>query len=211
MSSAPGGRRPAASHYFSARPDVESRPRDVRVDLGDVHLTLRTDRGVFAGAGLDPGTEFLLREAPAPPATGTLADVGCGHGIIAVTLGLRAPSCRVVAVDVNERALELCRVNARTNRAANVEAMTPDRIEPGLVVDAIYSNPPVRIGKAALHALLEEWLGRLAPGGAAYLVVQRHLGSDSLARWLEERGDDVRRLGSRRGYRLLEVRHGAGG
>ena len=71
--------------------------------------------------------------------------------------------------------------------------------------DAIYSNPPIRIGKSALHELLLAWLPRLRPDGHAYLVVQKHLGSDSLARWLADQGWPTTRLGSRAGYRVLDV------
>src|SRR5258708_4644260 len=71
---------------------------------------------------------------------------------------------------------------------------------------AISPTPPVRVGKAPLHALLEQWLPRLKPGGTAYLVVQRNLGSDSLAKWLSEQGYGVTRLKSKKGYRILEVR-----
>jgi 16S rRNA G1207 methylase RsmC len=70
---------------------------------------------------------------------------------------------------------------------------------------AIYSNPPVRVGKAALHDLLLKWLPRLKPGGRAYLVVQRNLGADSLATWLATQGYQVGRLKSKKGYRILEV------
>ena len=70
---------------------------------------------------------------------------------------------------------------------------------------AIWSNPPVRIGKDALHALLGQWLGRLAADGSAYLVVGRNLGADSLHRWLAGQGWPVTRLAARSGYRLLQV------
>jgi hypothetical protein len=63
----------------------------------------------------------------------------------------------------------------------------------------------VRIGKPALHALLEQWLPRLRPGGRAWLVVARNLGADSLARWLAEQGWGCRRHASVQGYRVLEV------
>src|SRR5260370_1211056 len=66
--------------------------------------------------------------------------------------------------------------------------------------------PRVRGGKAPLHALLEQGLPRLKPGGTAYLVVQRNLGSDSLAKWLSEQGYGVTRLKAKKGYRILEVR-----
>ena len=75
-----------------------------------------------------------------------------------------------------------------------------------VVFDLVWSNPPIRIGKQALHELLERWLSRLAPAGEAVLVVQRHLGSDSLQRWLEAQGWPTERVASRQGYRLLRVR-----
>lgn len=189
-------------HYFSAEPAVVSSPRSVRLDLPDLSLTLETDRGVFAADAVDAGTRYLLLAGPPPPETGVIVDLGCGYGPIAVTLARRAPQATVYAVDVNERALALTARNAVAAGAANVVIGPPPD---GVLVDALWSNPPIRIGKVALHALLAEWLDRLAPSRHAHLVVQRHLGADSLARWLAERGHPVRRVGSRVGYRLLDV------
>ncbi len=194
------------SHYFEARPEVPSRPRTVHLRLPDMDLKLQSDRGVFGSKGVDLGTLVLLREGPAPPAEGEILDLGSGYGPIAVALARRAPGARVWAVDVNERAVELARANAASAQAPNVTAATPGQVPPDLRFDAVYSNPPVRVGKAPLHGLLMDWLPRLKPGGAAYLVVQRNLGSDSLAAWLAEQGFAVARLKSKKGYRLLEVR-----
>jgi 16S rRNA (guanine1207-N2)-methyltransferase len=69
----------------------------------------------------------------------------------------------------------------------------------------VWSNPPIRVGKAELHSMLTTWLGRLAVGGTAVLVVQKHLGADSLTRWLNESGWPTRRLQSRASFRLLEA------
>ena len=194
------------SHYFEARPAVPSRPRTVRLHLGDLDLELQTDRGVFGSKGVDAGTLVLLKEAPFPPRAGEILDLGAGYGPIAVALARRSPDARVWAVDVNERAVELARANAAAAGATNVTAAAPDAIPAAVRFDAIYSNPPVRVGKAPLHRLLEAWLPRLKPGAAAYLVVQRNLGSDSLAKWLGEQGYLVSRLKSKKGYRVLEVR-----
>jgi 16S rRNA (guanine1207-N2)-methyltransferase len=185
---------------------VPSRPSTVRLDLPDLSLTLRTDRGVFSGDRIDPGTRYLLTAAPAPPSAGHLADIGCGYGPIALTLATRSPGATVWAVDINERALELTRANAAAAGLTNVRVVTPEAVPDEVGLAALWSNPPVRVGKAALHDLLDRWLGRLHSDGAALLVVQKHLGSDSLHRWLEARGWSVTRLGSRAGYRLLEVR-----
>ena len=197
------------TQYFEAQPAVASRPRTVRLRIGEMDLTLQTDRGVFGSKGVDLGTRVLLREAPPPPQEGDVLDLGCGYGPIAIVLAKLAPGARLWAVDVNERALELSRANAETAGASNVTVGTPDKVPDEIRFEAIYSNPPVRVGKGPLHSLLLEWLPRLKPAGAAYLVVQRNLGSDSLARWLAEQGFAVRRLKSKKGYRVLEVKAGS--
>jgi 16S rRNA (guanine1207-N2)-methyltransferase len=197
-------------HYFDADPTTPSRPATVRLDLPDVSFTLTVDRGVFAADRVDTGTKHLLLGAPPPPPSGTFVDLGCGYGPIACTLAHRAPGATVWAVDVNRRARELCARNARAAGLANVEVYAPEEV-PGGPVDLIWSNPPIRIGKAALHELLLGWLARLSPQGRAVLVVQRNLGADSLARWLGEVGHPVTRLASRAGFRLLEVRPAADG
>ncbi len=194
------------THYFSREPVTPSRPHLVRLRIDDLDLELQSDRGVFGTRAVDLGTQVLLREAPPPPATGELLDLGCGYGPIAIALARRAPGAKVWAVDVNERALELTRANAVAAGVDNLTVSGPEDVPPGVRFDAIYSNPPVRVGKRALHDLLTTWLGRLRPAGAAYLVVQRNLGSDSLAAWLEEQGFAVARLKSKKGYRVLEVR-----
>jgi 16S rRNA (guanine1207-N2)-methyltransferase len=194
-----------AGHYFDAEPDAPSSPHQVRLDLPDRSLTLATDRGVFSGARVDPGTKYLLLEAPTPPADGTFVDLGCGYGPIACTLAARAPGAAVWAVDVNARARALCAANAATLGLGNVRVVAPEEVPDELAVELIWSNPPIRVGKGALHDLLLGWLGRLTPTGRALLVVQKHLGADSLSRWLEAQGWTTARLGSRTGYRLLEV------
>src|ERR1044071_5548119 len=149
------------SHYFEARPAAASRPRTVRLRLGELNLELQADRGVFGSKGIDLGTMVLLKEGPAPPESGDLLDLGCGYGPIALTLARRAPAARVWAVDVNERALDLTSANAETARTPNVTALRPEQVPPEVRFDAIYSNPPVRIGKGPLHELLLRWLPRL--------------------------------------------------
>lgn len=168
-------------------------------------VDVEVESGVFSPDRVDPGTQVLLDAVPDPPASGDLVDVGCGWGPIALTMALRSPGARVWAVDVNPRALELVRVNA-ARTGVRVGAVTPQDVPGDLVVDALWSNPPIRVGKPALHALLREWLPRLRPGGQAHLVVQRNLGADSLHRWLgDELGLDVDRVASSRGYRVLRA------
>jgi 16S rRNA (guanine1207-N2)-methyltransferase len=196
-------------HYFTADPKVPSRPRMIQVTLPDRTFEIETDRGVFAHGHIDFGTDLLLRTAPTPP-PGDLVDVGCGYGAIAITMALRQPEARVWAVDVNRRALDLCARNAERAGAANVVTAEPDAVPEALRFAAVYSNPPVRLGKAGLHDLLLHWIDRLETGRSAMLVVQRHLGADSLAAWLTGLGHRVDRVRSRGGYRILEVHAPAG-
>jgi 16S rRNA (guanine1207-N2)-methyltransferase len=188
-------------HYFSAGPHAAHRPGLVRVVLPDIYLELETDAGMFSPGRLDPGTRLLLEEAPPPPPAGDLLDLGCGYGPVACVLAARSPGATVWAVDVNERALELCQRNAERAGLANVRCLTPGELPAHL--DAIWSNPPIRIGKDALHAMLRDWLARL--DGQAHLVVGRNLGADSLAAWLGAQGWPATRLAARSGYRLLQL------
>jgi 16S rRNA (guanine1207-N2)-methyltransferase len=194
-----------SQHYFTARPDAPHRPGLVHVVLPGVHLELRTDAAMFSPGRLDAGTRLLLETAPPPPPAGHLLDLGCGYGPLALVLAARSPGATVWAVDVNERALELCADNARRAGLPNVRTALPGDPALPAQVGLIWSNPPIRIGKAALHELLSGWLARLAPGAAACLVVQRNLGADSLQRWLAEAGWPARRLAARGGYRVLAV------
>jgi len=192
-------------HYFTERPGAARHPRSVHLVLPDLHLELETDSGMFSPTRVDPGTRLLLDTAPPPPDSGDLLDLGCGYGPLALVLAARSPGARVWAVDVNTRALELCAKNAEHAGLSNVRCVQPG--DPGIpeAFQLIWSNPPVRIGKAALQALLATWLARLRPGGAAFLVIQRYLGADSLQRWLTQPAWTAERFAARSGYRVLQV------
>ena len=206
---APGDRASGATggQYFSTEPASAPARRTITLTLPDVTIDLLTDRGVFSGDRVDPGTKLLLSTVPAiEPAGARVLDLGCGYGPIAVVAGLRVPDAEVWAVDVNARARELCTDNAAASGCANVRVAAPGDVPADLRFDVIWSNPPIRIGKPALHELLRRWLTRLTPDtGRAWLVVQKHLGSDSLMAWLQAEGWPTTRLTSRQAYRILEV------
>lgn len=200
------------THYFTT-PSGPERRRTVPVTIWGTELDLSTAAGTFSSDGLDPGTRVLVRSATPDPAARRVLDLGCGWGPIAVGLARALPSARVDAVDVNERALALTRDNAAAAGVADrVHVALPVGLEvPADGYDEIWSNPPIRIGKPALHALLLDWLPRLAPHGRALLVVARNLGSDSLQRWLVEQGWPTERLTSAKGFRVLQTRRGDAG
>lgn len=195
-----------SEHYFSARPGSASKPREITFRLDGRAYALKTDSHVFSADRLDPGTAVLLREAPRPQGT-SLLDLGCGYGPIACVLAVRRPEAQVWAVDVNDRARALAVVNAQALAVADrVHVVEADGVPDATTFDEIWSNPPIRIGKPALHRMLLHWLPRLRPHGIAWLVVAKNLGSDSLQRWLADQGHGVDRYTSVRGYRVLRVR-----
>ena len=201
---APSNLPPA--HYFNEDPEVPSARKRIDVSLPDGSFSIETDTGVFSHGRVDSGTKVLLMEAPALPASGHVLDLGCGAGPIAMTMARRSPESSVWAVDVNERARQLTRDNASALSLTNVTVASPDEVPDDVVFDVIWSNPPIKVGKQELHDLLNRWLARLAPDGYAVLVVNKNLGSDSLAKWLTELGWTVKRISSRQGFRVLTVK-----
>ncbi len=193
------------SHYFTTPTGPENR-RTVRARFWETEWQFETADGVFSAEGLDLGTAVLLRESTPRPGARRLLDLGCGYGVLAVALATAASAAQVDAVDVNERALALTASNAARHGVADrVHPSLPEDADPAARYDEIWSNPPIRIGKEALHALLLTWLPRLAPDGVARLVVGRNLGADSLQRWLVEQGYRCERTASAKGFRVLEA------
>jgi len=199
---------------------VDSAEQEIQLSLADLELQFTTDRGVFSQSRIDAGTRLLLQEAPHPtPSMTNVCDLGCGYGPIAVSLARRSPASSVWAVDLNERAVALTARNGVTNDCTDIHAVVVDSDGSAIdgtpedllalrttQFDGLWSNPSIRIGKPAMHHMLTVWLDRLTPSGMAWLVVQRHLGADSLADWMTAQGWATTRVCSRAGYRLLEVK-----
>ncbi len=206
-----------AEHYFSPEPNAPVRPTTVEFAAAGRSFRLAAGAGVFSAGRLDPGTAVLLRKAPLPAASteGALLDLGSGYGPIACVLATVAPRATVYAVDVNARARELARTNARdAGLGDRVIVCAPDEVSEEVRFAEIWSNPPIRVGKSELHGLLRRWLPRLDSGGTAWLVVAKHLGGDSLANWLAgpnwQGRLTVDRHASQKGFRVLRVTRLAG-
>lgn len=203
-------------HYFSANPSASGSPRTITARLDGREVAVTTAGGVFSPGRLDLGTQVLLKALPEPPA-GELLDLGCGWGPISLQAGLEArragTAVRIWALDVNERALELTARNARDLGLDAIRTVTAAEVPADITFDAIWSNPPIRVGKEVLHGLLETWLPRLTPGGQAWLVVSKNLGADSLRAWIADMlgaGFTVAKHSSAKGFRVLVVTRAAG-
>lgn len=194
-------------HYFSANPDSPATVREISYKVADREFLVQAASGTFSASKLDPGTSILLSKHDQFPDSGNVLDLGCGWGPISLAIASLQPEATLWALDVNERSLGLTRVNAGRLGLTNVKAVTADQIPPDLRFDAIWSNPPIRIGKAALHKLLSTWLPRLESGGRAMLVVQKQLGADSLLTWIQNEFPELTasRFSTDKGFRILEV------
>lgn len=178
------------------------------VHLAGLEREVETAAGVFSPGRIDLGTSVLLRNVPKPPGTGHLVDLGSGWGPITLTLAIQSPEATVWAVDVNERALDLVRRNATRLGLSNIKASRPEDVPEDVRFAALWSNPPIRVGKAVLHEMLAQWLPRLEPEAIAHLVVQRNLGADSLQNWIRTHigaVQEVERVASAKGFRVLRV------
>lgn len=199
----------APDHYFSPAPGTQLKLRQITVQLAGQEREVTTANAVFSPDHIDTGTQVLLNNTPAPPPGGDFLDLGCGWGPISLHLAIASPHATVWAVDVNERALDLVRMNADRLGLPNINAVLPEDVPADLAFRTIWSNPPIRVGKNELHNLLSTWLPRLEPASDAWLVVQRNLGSDSLHRWLQGELPDefsVSRSGTSKGFRVLRVK-----
>jgi 16S rRNA (guanine1207-N2)-methyltransferase len=201
-------------HYFSADPSVPFERELVSCEVWGQRLELVSGSGIYSRGRLDIGTSVLFRETE-PPAPARVLDLGTGYGVIglAIAAAWRADGVPaggdsgVTGVEVNQRAVLLANENAaRLGLADRFRAVAPEDAPEDAAYDEIWSNPPIRIGKHALHDLLLRWFGRLAPDGRAVMVVGKNLGGDSLQTWLIDNGYPTTRLASAKGFRVLESR-----
>ena len=196
------------NHYFASSPEGPLVPREITVTLDGNRYAVVTAGGVFSPEHIDQGTQVLLTHLDKANPTGNFLDIGCGWGPIALALALHSPKATIYAVDVNERSLELTKLNAERLGIANIVVCKPDEVPHDIEFDEIWSNPPIRVGKVVLHEILTLWINRLTAGGTARLVVQKNLGSDSLHKWLIQEFSptfESTRIDSSKTFRVLKV------
>ena len=197
----------SSEHYFSANPSTEQRLRAVDFSVAGTAFSLQAAAGTFSSAKLDKGTAVLLSLSDQFPRQGKVLDLGCGWGPIGIAIAKLAPGTKVWGVDVNARSVALANQNAQGLSLGNFQAVLSENLPSDLKFDEIWSNPPIRIGKEALHDLLTTYLSLLTTNGRAMLVVQKQLGAESLLKWLTEQypAKRVSRVLNDRGYWVIEV------
>ncbi|MFM2019442.1 MAG: hypothetical protein RL718_23 [Actinomycetota bacterium] len=198
-------------HYFSEQPQTDAKTHSVEFELEGTVFNLTAASGTFSSTRLDSGTRVLLKESALFPDSGTVLDIGCGWGPISLAVATLRPETEVFGLDVNSRSLELAQANAAALKLKNFKAVRAEQIPDDLLFDGIWSNPPIRVGKAVLHQLMQTWIPRLKPGASAMLVVQKQLGAESFQKWLSETFTefDVAKQSIDKGYRVIRVTNSA--
>ena len=192
-------------HYYTRVPQSESRPVDCEYIYRGVALSFRTDAGVFSKGEVDTGTRLLLEALP-EEMSGEVLDLGCGWGVIGISIAGKWPETKVTMADVNTRALELSRENAKRNRTeiTCIESDGMAALE-GKTFDAVVTNPPIRAGKQVIYKMFADAAAALKPGGALYLVIRKQQGAESCMKFLQTVYHSVEKIDKSGGFWVLKA------
>lgn len=194
-------------HYYSSKPSSESNREIIKTKLVGKEFSFITDSGVFSKNRVDVGSEVLMEAAgKADFPDGNILDVGCGYGPIGLYLASAFPNRKIEMVDINERALDLAKENAKLNDISNVKIYKSSIFEQveDTKYGAIISNPPIRAGKKVVHQILEESYDHLTTGGILQIVIQKKQGAPSAKKKMKEVFGNVERVALEKGYWVLE-------
>ena len=195
-------------HYYTRTPQSASRPAECSFTYRGIDLVFETDAGVFSRGEVDTGTRLLLEALP-EEMHGEILDLGCGWGVIGISIARKWPGTQVTMADVNTRALDLSRKNAERNRAEVICAES-DGMEAlaDRNFDAVVTNPPIRAGKQVIYKMFADAAQRLKPDGALYLVIRKQQGAESCIRYLETIYAKVEKLDKSGGFWVLKAAQG---
>ncbi|HQC74927.1 MAG TPA: class I SAM-dependent methyltransferase, partial [Bacilli bacterium] len=169
-------------------------------------LTFLTDAGVFSRQQIDFGTHVLLETIKERlDNQKNILDVGCGYGVIGLSIAKTHPDLVVTMVDVVTRAVELSQINAKQNGIVNVTIMESNLLANVLnSFDMIISNPPIRAGKKVVHAIVDQAYHKLHDGGKLLFVIQKKQGALSLKEKMETVFLNAEIINKKSGYLVLE-------
>ncbi|MBQ2930349.1 MAG: class I SAM-dependent methyltransferase [Clostridia bacterium] len=190
--------------YYTADPTSESNPVPCAFPYRGHGLNFMTDAGVFSKGELDVGSRLLLDALPA--FTGDVLDIGCGWGAIGVAVAKANKNAKVTMVDVNRRALDLCRQNCQRN-GVTAEVIESDGMAEvmGRKFDAIVTNPPIRAGKQVIYKMFADAAQSLNLDGALYLVIRKQQGAESCVKYLKTLFNEVEKLDKSGGFWVLKA------
>lgn len=190
--------------YYTADPTSESKPVPCAFPYRGHGLQFMTDAGVFSKGELDVGSRLLLDALPS--LSGEVLDIGCGWGALGIAVAKANKAAQVTMVDVNRRALELCRANCERNHVT-AEVLESDGMAEvlGKKYDAIITNPPIRAGKQVIYKMFSDAAASLREGGALYLVIRKQQGAESCVKYLKTLFHEVEKLDKSAGFWVLKA------
>ena len=169
-------------HYFTQSPESELRTHKVVYNTGSHSVSLTTADGVFSKHGVDFGSDLLIKTLLKEPPFESLLDMGCGYGVIGISLA-KAFTCHAVMCDINERAVALAKDNAK---GTDAEVMQSDGFQNvSGKFDVIVTNPPIRAGKEVYYEWFDLSINHLNSEGRFYCVIQKKQGAPSVIKHLE--------------------------
>jgi 16S rRNA (guanine1207-N2)-methyltransferase len=195
------------NHYFSENPGIESKKETWDFMLKDMKFRFTTDAGVFSKKEVDFGSRVLIESFEAPDIQGDYVDVGCGYGPIGLSLAKAEPGRKVHMIDINERAVELAKINAEQNKVENVKIKKSylfSEVDHSQFA-AVITNPPIRAGKAVVHQIFEEAYDKLCDGGELWVVIQKKQGAPSAIEKISERFGQVDTVAKKKGYYIIRA------
>ena len=195
-------------HYYSANPESESNERKIKYELKDRTFKFISDNGVFSKEHVDFATDFMLRTIIDDELEGSVLDMGCGYGVIGITVSnLCSKVSSVTLCDINNRAIDLATRNAERNRVVNAKIFASDgfaNVEGRF--DIIITNPPIRAGKAVIYKMYEDAKEYLNDGGRFYLVINKKHGAPSTINYLNELYSEVEVLDKKAGFNVIRCK-----
>ncbi|MED4402150.1 class I SAM-dependent methyltransferase [Metabacillus fastidiosus] len=196
-----------SEHYYSEKPTVESDRKTWKYVLCNHSFTFQSDRGVFSKNEVDFGSKLLIETFVMPEVSGAVLDVGCGYGPIGLAIAKQYER-EVQMIDINERAVELAKDNAKLNSISNVNIYQSNLFE--RVQDqkfaAILTNPPIRAGKKVVHEIFEKSYRCLVEDGELWVVIQKKQGAPSAIEKMKELFAEVEVVEKKKGYYIIMAR-----
>lgn len=197
------------SHYFDSTPEKTSQPRELSLRLQGTDLTFISDTAVFSRRQIDFGSRLLLETVAVilreeNRGKGRLLDLGCGYGVLGLSLKRLFPALEVTLADVNQRALELTRQNSRKNHCSFVDIVLSDGWENlSGSFDNVVTNPPVRAGKQVVFSFYQGAYQQIVSGGSLFVVLQKKQGAPSSVKKLIELFGNCEIINKDAGYWIL--------
>ena len=187
--------------YYAENPDAAHDIHELRVDLLGEKMTFLTDAGVFSKKMVDFGSQLLLKCLEVDQGE-TVLDVGCGYGPLGLSLA-KAYGVKATMVDINNRALDLARQNAKRNKveATIFQSNIYEQVEG--YFDHVISNPPIRAGKQVVHEIIEKSKDVLEIGGDLTIVIQKKQGAPSAKSKMEDVFGNCEVVKKDKGYYIL--------